>query len=183
MFEALITDFHIFPRFKEFILVFGSKSDDNEIGLPQLRYRRLPAGISMPQEPNYTGFGMNALKVEKMLTSLTAIECAYAFKYVELNHRDPVNPWSIRQTAVYHQYCRAQDMNTSTWLFVAPSERARQSVEEYTIGLSDLTTLNPFEIHLVILESSLANWRSYIIYLTEHIAAQVGIFPIICLGH
>lgn len=39
---------------------------------------------------------------------------------------------------------------------------------------SNLLAVNPFEIHLIVLDNLLANWRPYIIYLTEKIAEQVG---------
>ena len=59
MFDALMTEFHIFPRFKEFILLFGSKRGDNEIGLPQLRFRQLKSDVVKPTEQFYAGFGTN----------------------------------------------------------------------------------------------------------------------------
>lgn len=40
-----------------------------------------------------------------------------------------------------------------------------------------MTALNPFEIHLIILDTSLANWRPYIVYLTEQITEHVGDVP------
>ena len=102
-------------------------------------------------------------------------ECAYGLKYVELNSRSSSSPWSIRQTAIYHQYAYKHDRYFSTWLLVAPSKGTKQSVETYVKQSSDLSTLNPFEIHLLILDGSLANWRPYIVYLTEKITEQVGV--------
>ena len=40
---------------------------------------------------------------------------------------------------------------------------------------SDILESNPFEIHLIVLDNVLANWRPYIIYLTKKITEQVGI--------
>ena len=57
MFNALMTEFRIFPRFKEFILLFGSKRGDHEIAVPQLRFRRKFAGMDVPLEQSYVGFG------------------------------------------------------------------------------------------------------------------------------
>ena len=37
----------------------------------------------------------------------------------------------------------------------------------------DPASLNPFEIHLILLDSALANWRPYIVGLTEQITKQV----------
>ena len=60
MFDALMTEFHIFPRFKEFVLLFGTKRGDNEIGLPQMRFRQLRPDIVKPTEQYYAGFGTNS---------------------------------------------------------------------------------------------------------------------------
>lgn len=38
-----MSQFVIFPRFKEFVLLFGAKHSENDIGPPQLRFRRIPA--------------------------------------------------------------------------------------------------------------------------------------------
>ena len=38
-----MSQFVIFPRFKEFVLLFGAKHGENDIGPPQLRFRKLPA--------------------------------------------------------------------------------------------------------------------------------------------
>ena len=57
MFNALMSDFRIFPRFKDFVLLFGSKRGDNEIGVPQLRFRRLLDRVVRPGEPQHSGFG------------------------------------------------------------------------------------------------------------------------------
>ena len=176
MFNTLMTEFHIFPRFKEFILLFGSKHGDNEVAVPQLRFRRGLASTIAPLGQHHSDFGTAPYSmIWRILAMLKSAECAYGLKYVELNNRSSRKPWSIRQTAIYHQYAYKNDRHLSTWLLVAPSERTKQLVETYVKESSDLLTLNPFEIHLVILDASLANWRPYIVYLTEQITEQVGI--------
>ena len=79
----------------------------------------------------------------------------------------------MRQTVIYHRYAYGQGVYTSTWMLVAASNRTKQSVAKYVEGSSDLNALNPFEIYALILDTSLANWRLYIIYLTEQISEQV----------
>ena len=56
---------------------------------------------------------------------------------------------------------------------IAASERTQSSLDLYVKSCTDLTSLNPFEIHVLVLDSALANWRSYIIALTERITHQV----------
>lgn len=177
MFDALMNEFQIFPRFKDFILLFGSKRGDYEMGLPRMRFRLLNSVAVKPIEQYYTGFGTRLSSAkrpsERERADKLLVECAYGLKYVESNNRNGQKPWSMRQTAVYHKYVYGQDVNTSTWMIVAVSKRTKRSVGKHVEGSADLTALNPFEIHVIILITSLANWRPYIIYLTEQITEQV----------
>lgn len=50
-------EFHVFPRFKEFVLLFGAKHGEREIGPPQIRFRRLSADVEGSIQPHWTGFG------------------------------------------------------------------------------------------------------------------------------
>ena len=50
--------FNIFPRFKEFVLLFGAKRFENEIGPPQIRYRKLTKRLDgSPLRNRCFGFG------------------------------------------------------------------------------------------------------------------------------
>lgn len=118
---------------------------------------------------------MYPVSVRKVVSAiLIRLECAYGLKYVELNNRSGRTPWSTRQTAVYHKFSYGQEANSSTWVFVAIPKRTKLSLGRYVRGSSDLTALNPFETHLIILDTILANWRPYIVYLTERINEHVG---------
>ena len=64
LFDALLSELRIFPRFKDFILLFGSKREDYEIGVPQLRFRRRFERIFGSQEPRYDGFGTNLIECQ-----------------------------------------------------------------------------------------------------------------------
>ena len=98
-------------------------------------------------------------------------ECAYGLRYAELTKRDGSNPWSIRQTAICHKYTAVDE--SSIWTMIAASETTRSSLDLYVRSCTDLASLNPFEIHVLVLDSALANWRLYIIALTERITHQV----------
>lgn len=58
LFEALMSQFVIFPRFKEFVLLFGAKHVENDIGPPQLRFRKIPAYKEKPGGQLSAGFGI-----------------------------------------------------------------------------------------------------------------------------
>lgn len=96
---------------------------------------------------------------------------AYGLRYAELNNRRVQNPWSLRQTVVYHKY-KAND-ESSSWVMIAASKRTETSLDRYIESCEDIAQLNPFEIHLIVLDTALANWRPYIVDLTERITQQV----------
>lgn len=103
---------------------------------------------------------------------LTSSECAYGLRYVEENDKgDNKDPWSIRQSAVYHQH--AEGTKLDTWILIAASESAKRRIDDYASHACQIHT-NPFELHLVILDTSIANWRWYIAELTEKTTAQVN---------
>lgn len=58
LFEALMSQFVIFPRFKEFVLLFGAKHGENDIGPPQLRFRSIPACKEKSGGQLSAGFGI-----------------------------------------------------------------------------------------------------------------------------
>lgn len=105
---------------------------------------------------------------------------------VELNGRaqtDDDNPWSIRQTAVYHKLSTPKVQNASspmdqaksTFLIVAPSENAEsqfaqclnQSKEEEGVSLS------PWNVHRILVADSLRGWMDYMAYLEKRLKDQV----------
>ena len=105
--------------------------------------------------------------------SLTTAECAYALRYIELNHRSTKNPWSLRQTAVYQRYNSKSE--SSTWVIISASEKMEICLDRYLKSKHAFGTQNPFEIHLLLLETALANWRPFIISLTQKINEQVSL--------
>ena len=57
MFDDIVSEFEIFPRFREFVMLFGCKIRENDIGPPQMRFRRLVDNAEDPVEAVCTGFG------------------------------------------------------------------------------------------------------------------------------
>jgi hypothetical protein len=85
---------------------------------------------------------------------------------VELNNRgDGKDPWSSRQTVVYHKL--KSNSKASTWILVTPSRTAELRLDRYVKTCQSLSAMNPFEIHLILLDTALANWRPYMVALTE----------------
>ena len=58
LFETLMSEFHVLPRFKEFVLLFGAKFGEKELEPPQLRFRRLQPRATGSHDDQYCpGFG------------------------------------------------------------------------------------------------------------------------------
>src|SRR5882757_5610944 len=93
-------------------------------------------------------------------------ECAYIIRFVELNHRNGSRPWSVRQTAVYHKHTYVS--HASTWIFLALSDTARVALASYLDNVVDMSTTDPFEMHVLLLNTAMANWRPYL----AHVAAE-----------
>ena len=105
------------------------------------------------------------------MSLLTMTDCAYGIRFAELNKRDQRRPWSIRQTSIYHKY--RTETRASTWVMVAASKSLETNIDRYVRSCTDIPQLNPFEIHVLILDNALVNWRQCILHLTERATQQV----------
>jgi hypothetical protein len=121
--------------------------------------------------------GNYALK--EMVWMLNNAECAYGFRYVEMNgraigaHDNPdYDPWSVRQTAVYQQYDSSR--KRITFLLISPSHTTKSLSQMEIRRLDDDgTPPNPFEFHRTILFSLYENWRTYIRDIERGLMLQV----------
>lgn len=107
---------------------------------------------------------------------LTSSECAYVLRFVEFKHRDyGQEPWDLRQSGVYHQY--AANSGSSVWLLISISSRAQARIDTYIEAIGNIQQFNPFEVHLLLLDTAIANWRPYLVHLTVAINEQAR-YPI-----
>lgn len=110
-------------------------------------------------------------------------ECAYGFRYVELNHRKGStdnpdhDPWSVRQTAVYQQYNSSLDK--ITFVLISPSKCARRALEQDISNcVEEGQHINAFDLHQNIISTLHENWRLYIRNLDRLLMNQVSSFSI-----
>ncbi|KAF1940154.1 hypothetical protein EJ02DRAFT_406954 [Clathrospora elynae] len=152
LFEQLLDSCNVFPRFNEYIIGFGIKKSDSEVGPPPLKFRPLCTTRSNA----YRGF-----------------ECSYILRYVEFTNRPGgKKPWSLRQFATYHRYKSSQWSPCSTWILVGASQRTELRLDQYTRSIKDLIQANPFELHVIFLDTAIASWRPYLVYLTQLVNYQ-----------
>lgn len=163
LFRTVMQECNVFPKFLDFVLSFGAKSGETEVGPPPMRYR--PVWVS--------GGAQVAGEQEAKLAQPERLELAYGLRFVELNGRSKSLPWSLRQTAIYHQ-CRRD--GSDTWIFMGEFRAAKKRMERYFHHSTDKHCIDPVELHVILLDTSLSNWRSYMIWLSEEIAVQVSCF-------
>lgn len=157
LFELLMSTFEVFPRFKDYIVFLGFKQSEHEMGPPQLRWRVLTTDEAHDEVRKDAGF-----------------ECAYELRYVEPNPYYIKKPWRVRQTAIYHRY--KSEGGSSTWIVVSASGNTESSIDRYIKSAGDLTEHCPFDMHLLIIEAALSNWRPYIFHLRDEILDLVSFF-------
>lgn len=93
---------------------------------------------------------------------------------VELNGRSREHdqePWSIRQTAVYHKLTSSHTPTTdrkSTFLLVAPSTNVESQFERY-LDQSPISHALPWAIHLLLVAESMRGWMDYMSHLEERL--------------
>ncbi|KZM23619.1 hypothetical protein ST47_g5218 [Ascochyta rabiei] len=151
-FERLLASCHVFPRFSEYVIGFGIKTSELEVGPPPLKFR-----------PICTSYG----------NQYRGFECAYILRYVERTNRPGERkPWSLRQFAVYHRFKPSLQSRCSTWILVGASERTVTRLDQYARSVDDLIDANPIELHAIFLDTVITSWRPYLSYLTQLVSEQ-----------
>lgn len=96
----------------------------------------------------------------------TTHDIFYQFWYVEKNNRKHGNPWSVRQTGVYHRFSTTDPSNVENlWLLLHPmpnsKAQSRLDVSADKLNVRDVS-LDPLRLHVLIMSSYVDNWRWYL---------------------
>ncbi|PGH16149.1 hypothetical protein AJ79_01916 [Helicocarpus griseus UAMH5409] len=164
-FDDLLRIYNVFPSFWNYVFAFGRKSQENEFAFPGFR-----------------GKTTNC----KSPGSAESYESAYILRRVELNGRALApgqSPWSIRQTAVYHQininslnpFSQTTRRVKSMFIVIAPSAALKQQLsspnameDERQDGTSSLT------LHSQVVAESMGGWLDYMAWLEENLTEQTN---------
>ena len=104
---------------------------------------------------------------------LTAADCAYTLKYVELSRQKrPERPWAERQTTI-----ATHRSEISAWLLISPSTPMQEYLDRYMRGLNEDEPENSFAIHLLFIEAAMINWQAYMAFLTHETNEGVSNAP------
>lgn len=155
MFHMLLEHYNIFPVFVEVLWGFGLKTSEIDEQSPRCFY--------------------NFRRLDDVSSSISYCEIGYNLYHVEEHGRPALkDPWSVRQTAVYHKLCFAQQ--SSTWIFVQLAKPIRDVIDIHREGDGCVASntpadrLHPVTLHILIFTRSHRNWKRYIGYLAERLS-------------
>jgi Mg2+ and Co2+ transporter CorA len=153
LFADLIVRARISPRLKSFVMYFGGREREVEISPPALRFVRL----SSDEEASQRGH-----------------ECIYGLRFMERNGRSdtekPSREWSLRQSAIFCRY--APDEDGASWLFITISQRMQQRLNSIVADSGSFHDSDPFEVHILLIDSAISSWRQYLVDLSAETDAQ-----------
>lgn len=156
LFRALLRLEKISPQLKDYLVYYGERNREVEVAPPILKFRPLAWSMADSQ--------------------ILGHECMYGLRFFELNGRgrseEPTSQWSLRQTAVYSRSGSGTDGNI--WLFTRISPAAQRRLDRYVNGSDDIGHANPFEIHLLLMDTATANWRFFLVALSSEIDEEVA---------
>ncbi|KAL2821011.1 hypothetical protein BDW59DRAFT_164416 [Aspergillus cavernicola] len=151
-FRLIMDSMKIFPSFLELTGAFGFKTNADE---------RVFHG--------WRGCALSGQCLEQKH------EICYNIQYVEKHGRKLKDPWSLRQTGVYHQ--DRGSANQSRWILINPSDVLKPQITglvgtEAGKGNSDQDGTGSWALHIQLLLKLGSNWAEYIEYLGSELGAQ-----------
>jgi hypothetical protein len=97
----------------------------------------------------------------------------YQLRYPERNGRKHGDPWSLRQTGVYHRYSMpASGIGQNFCLLLHPMQDSKAQKRISSAAASGMTAttigLDPLRLHVMIISSYVHNWCWYLRYNTKN---------------
>ncbi|KAJ8124953.1 hypothetical protein O1611_g8688 [Lasiodiplodia mahajangana] len=138
-FDRLAKGLRVFPFFLETVLNFGIKVKDD----------------------NNTWHGFRSRR--RLTDAGDEVETCYMLHFFENNGKTEGDPWSIRQTAVYHRYDASGDQ--SSWILVKPSAHLEEPIQAELEGVSRHALSGESRaarLHVLFINFTLRNWPDYI---------------------
>lgn len=158
------------PRFAEIVSAFGARTaDDDEYFTTCHRQKTWDAQNDATGAFRRSGEMPSALHAIAFESprSLTCIDICYNVRFVEQHGRDGLkDPWSFRQTAVYHSY--DYERKACSWVFIQLPKALRARLTR------EAKPFPPLLIHLLIQHYCASEWRWYINYLSDLVSKMVS---------
>jgi len=96
------------------------------------------------------------------------LEICYNILYVSRHNRSLSDPWSLRQTGVYHQL--SEEMKKSRWMFLNLPSQLKLQLGSFIESRLDRCFL---VLHVKVLQTLASSWPDYIEYLRTELRKQV----------
>lgn len=167
------------------MFTFGRKSVENEFEFPGFSAQTTRSWSAEAHLVESTGkFSQIASNPKWTFGSEMIAELAYVIRRVELNGRvmqEGQSPWSIRQTAVYHQYKRRTSPSnepsadsTSVFLLISPSNSLdKQIIQSCGTNRPEGRGSSMSSLHGLLVSDALKAWMDYMAWLEVQMKEQV----------
>jgi hypothetical protein len=176
--QSFFHTYDVFNALWKCLFTFGRREGEAEFSFPThvtrplvddtLAFRRIGKLYS------------EAFRWTREVDKLEGIESAYVLRRAELHGRDLIegqSPWSIRQTAVYHQYrwdANPIGNSRSVFLLIAPSAWVeKQLLRCLDIGNEHLHAVSPSSVQSILVADSLRGWMRYMSWLEGELNEKV----------
>ena len=104
------------------------------------------------------------------MTPITALpEICYNILFMEKHGQPLSDPWSLRQTGVYHQ--QKNDLTPSRWIFLNLTSRTRSELDFHLKSKHNPCSLS---LHVRLLDILGSNWAEYVEYLGSALRDHVS---------
>ncbi|KAI9861844.1 MAG: hypothetical protein M1824_001955 [Vezdaea acicularis] len=148
--QTLLASHRVFIAFLDLLPTYGLRTHDDQ--------------------HTWSGF-RSSLPIQGSKDADTMHECCYSLRYMEENGRGVGDPWSLRQTAVYHQF--HQKNGQSCWIILQIATGMRTRLEQ---ALADKMYRNrrdgvdQVRLHVDFLSAMASNWALYLEYLHDQLS-------------
>jgi hypothetical protein len=96
--------------------------------------------------------------------------------YIEPNGKTPPrDPWSFRQTGVYHKSSAANSVNQVVILHPNSEAVVQTNLEACEHATNLVLAKHPLNVHLMIVSTYLVHWQDYIESLASELEQLVGL--------
>lgn len=111
----------------------------------------------------------------------TAIDISYQIRYCEENHRDEKQPWSTRQTGIYHHHSPSDDFDLFILLNPYPKDTCVLEQEICNLSTSPRSVqslvASPYRMHTLLFALYSDNWRWHFRYISHEFMKKVTKTP------
>ncbi|XHG04923.1 hypothetical protein AWENTII_008178 [Aspergillus wentii] len=158
LFQKFLDTYFVFPDIWKSIFALGFKLQENEFMFPGPCSKHSTTNQGEKYDCCY---------------EIDRLEISYILRRVELNGRKcgpGESPWSIRQTAVYHQLGPRDDgeQYRSVYLLISPSPDFRNGLS-HTMNTAATEELNPWMVHGLLVADSGRGWTEYLSWIEDQL--------------